>query len=67
MLSIKRKLSISIKWIFLEKWVKSQQSRRETRMFLRMFYFKKRFNSILIIALGEVEAGGERNEHRNFQ
>lgn len=50
MCSIKRKLSISIKWIFLEKWVKSQQSRRETRMFLRMFYFKKRFNSILIIA-----------------
>ena len=54
MCSIKRKLSISIKWIFLEKWVKSQQSRRETRMFLRMFYFKKRFNSILIIAVGEV-------------
>ena len=62
MCSIKRKLSISIKWIFLEKWVKSQQSRRETRMFLRMFYFKKRFSSILIIALGEVEAGDERNE-----
>ena len=38
-----------------------QESAIKTNV-LRMFYFKKRFNSILIIALGKVEAGVERNE-----
>ena len=66
MLSIKRKLSISIKWIFLEKRVKSQQSRRrrETRNVSKNVLFQKEVQLYFDhIALGKVEAGVERNEH----